>query len=64
MDFFERKAVTLKKGTSQIIEGYVNNYPSLFDNYSHFVRCALNREFRRLRSEGKFSTQKEVLQND
>lgn len=64
MEFFERKTVTLKEGTSQIIEGYVINHPSIYENYSHFVRCALEREFRRLRKEGKFSSQKEVLRNE
>lgn len=53
--FFERQSYSLRLGTNQVIRGFCENYPDLFENPSHFVRCALEREFRRLRREGKTS---------
>lgn len=57
MEFFERISFTLKEGTGKVIDGYLENYPDMWENRSHFIRCALEREFRRLRSEGKFSSE-------
>lgn len=55
MEFFEKQVVNLKAGTREVIQGYLDNNPELWDSQSHFIRCALEREFRRLRAEGKFS---------
>lgn len=54
MEFYERISFTLKQGTGTLIDKYVEKYPDLWENKSHFIRCALEREFRRLRKEGKF----------
>ena len=55
MEFFERTSVTLKEGTTKLIKGYVENHPYMFDNKSHFVRCAVERQLRHLRNKGKFA---------
>lgn len=50
--FFDEtlKNCRVRSGTTQLVEKYVSALPGVYDNKSHFVRCALEREFRRARS--------------
>lgn len=64
MEFFERTSINLASGQNELIEEYVKNHPSLFDNKSHFVRCAVTRHVAYLHKQGRFAHQKEVLQNE
>ena len=57
VEFFEHKSYSLTEGTDEAIQKFIDQHPQDYDNKSHFVRCAIIKQFREERKKGKYITE-------
>jgi hypothetical protein len=55
MTFFtEELKARVRQGTNSVIDRYCDLYPEVYDNKSHFVRVAIEKELRFNRKHGRY----------